>query len=152
MKRFLPFLSLIALLTLTQSATSSTRISGRVLGFDGAPPRMGKALVSRMVDAGLRENFFPGKSLIHAEIQKDGRFELTIPKSGWYKLVITAVDHEFVGIPLAISDTDTIITLTAQLAPVQIEPDADIYLLGSWNHFDLRKGTKTTRAADGTFY
>jgi peroxiredoxin len=152
MKRLLSFLSLIALLTFSQSAASFTRVSGRVLSSDGAPPRLGKVLLGHLVDGGIVTNFFFGKSLVQTEIQKDGRFELAVPEAGRYRLVITAVDHEFLGIPLVISDGDMAIGLTAQLAPLHVEPDAEIFLLGSWNHFSLAQETKMTKGADGAFY
>lgn len=140
-----------ALCALSHFAVASTTISGNIRCANGGPPRMADVLVSKLVNGGVNVNFFFGNSLVHADVSAHGSFELTIDKPGYYELVITALDHEFLVIPLVINESDRRIEMSVQLEPLLIQDDAELYVIGSWNRFSLTRVDTMTRQPDGSY-
>ncbi|MFA5833648.1 MAG: TlpA disulfide reductase family protein [Bacteroidota bacterium] len=129
---------------------ASTKVHIEIIGFDGKHPSMATIKVGKLIQGGVLANYIAGDPIKTIDVESDGKKEFEIENPGYYKIVVSAPDHEFATIPLIIQESGENIELKIQLEPVyQLFPDNDFYLIGDWNHFDMRRADKMSLDSTG---
>ena len=120
-------------------------INGQILGSNGKKP-----VIANVQLADIGETNFSGIQSIPADI--NGKFRIEIKAPGLYKLLISAVNHQSISIPLNITNKDRKIDVTATLSPYNYRKPIDaVKIIGSWNNYDYRKNENMQKQADGSF-
>lgn len=120
----------------------ATVISGRVLGADGAPLKVGHV------------HLYPGRHYrreAHVPIAADGRFAIATTAAGPVSLTITGVDHYPVGVQLMI-EGPTAIGLDVRLKHYAYTDSLErVTAIGDWNQFNFGTGRPLVRQSDGRY-
>lgn len=140
MKRFLPFLLLLALPAM---AIAGVSVAGTVKTAVGAVPALAHVHL-------LGQN--STKPVASVEVGRDGRYTIAIPSNGAWSLQFTAVDHDGYTIPLVIGDGMANIALDVTLAQLHFNRKPDtVWIMGDWNDFDFQSAEPMKRGKDGRF-
>jgi thiol-disulfide isomerase/thioredoxin len=154
-RKYIVFLSLVlfagSLINITMASGSQTGgkeityINGQILGSNGK-----KFVMANVQLADIGETNFSTIQSIPADAH--GKFRIEIKASGLYKLLISAVNHQSISIPLNITAKDRKIDVTATLSPYNYRKPIDaVKIIGSWNNYDYRKAENMQKQADGSF-
>jgi len=136
-------LLLLALMPL--QAMAGTQLTGTILGADGKPLPLAHA------------HLLPYRGNIRQPLRstgadRDGHFTLALPESGFYRLVLTGVDHDYVSIPLLVDSATAEVHLTARLAPLKYKEQLEqVRIIGDWNGFNWERADTMKAQANGTF-
>lgn len=86
------------------------------------------------------------------EVGKDGKYSVTISEPGLYRLIVTAVNHDYLSVPVAVEEGKHSVRLdiTPPLLNYNGAPE-EIAIIGSWNDFDFQSAEPMKREKDGTF-
>jgi thiol-disulfide isomerase/thioredoxin len=98
---------------------------------------------------------FDGQSLEAIEtipVSDSGAFSILLPGPGLHRLLISAVNHTPVSIPLNIPSDLSAVKVHAVLAPLNYTSDfTDVYIIGSWTDYNRRQPERMTRQRDGSY-
>jgi thiol-disulfide isomerase/thioredoxin len=120
-------------------------IEGRVTGADGAVPPLAHVHVLPLGDD-LRA------TIESVQIGEDGSFMLELPGDGYFDLLVTAVNHRPLRIPLVADEPFALTGLRIAPAPYQYnDPLEDIRVIGDWARFSRRGAEPMIPEDDGTF-
>ena len=137
----LSWLIVIACAEVERQAT----IEGIVMGADGnVPPLAHVHLITLGADI--------SPTIESTRVGEDGSFIVRVPDDGYYDLLVTAVNHRMLRIPL-VSDEGFSLT-GVRIVPVPYlynDPLEDIQVIGDWGHFSRREAEPMTPEDDGTF-
>ena len=120
-------------------------IQGVVTGADGKVPPLAHVHLLALgddIDAAVES----------IRVGEDGSFMLEVPDAGYYDLLVTAVNHRPLRVPL-ISDDDFALT-GVKITPEPYEyndPLVDVQIIGDWEGFSRREAAAMTPQEDGTF-
>jgi len=141
MRRFF-ILFIIALLP--SIGFANWQISGKVTGADGKPPALAQVHLIN-----FQGNF--ARPFQSVTVGKDGLFQLEVAESGFYRLFVTAANHDHVSIPITNSEARNI-ELRVQLAPLPYKDQFDaVQIIGDWNNFNFKTAENMDKQSDGTF-
>ncbi|MDZ7271595.1 MAG: TlpA family protein disulfide reductase [candidate division KSB1 bacterium] len=135
---------LIALF-LPLQAFAACHVTGRILGAGGEPLPLAHA------------HLLPYRGTIRQPLQtiaaaKDGRFALTIPELGMYRLFFTGVGHDNASLPLLLESEKPELDFTVYLAPLSYKEQFEVVrIVGDWNAFKWEKADTMRRQQDGTY-
>jgi len=136
---------LIIILLLPSLLLAGVKISGRIIGADGKPPILGHVHLTNF-QGNVRQ------PLQTETIDKDGQFEIQISDPGLYRVLITAVNHGNLLIPLILDAEAKEIKIEAQLASLDYKDEFDaVQIIGDWNKFGFNTADEMEKQADGTF-
>lgn len=86
------------------------------------------------------------------EVGKDGKYSVTISGPGLYRLIVTAVNHDYLSVPVAVEEGKHSVRLdmVPPLLNYKTAPE-EVAIIGSWNDFDFQSAEPMKREKDGTF-
>jgi thiol-disulfide isomerase/thioredoxin len=120
-------------------------ISGRVIGEDGKPPVLAHV---HLLGTGDRV----AAAVTSVKVGDDGTFTIAIPHDRYYDLIVTAVNHQPVRIPLALDDVPNLAGVEIHLAPyAYLDSITEPKIVGDWNDFIAYKAEPMVPEDDGTF-
>ncbi|MDZ7337708.1 MAG: thioredoxin-like domain-containing protein [candidate division KSB1 bacterium] len=126
-------------------AFAACHVTGRILGAGGEPLPLAHAHLLSYRGT-IRQ---PLQAIAAA---KDGRFALTIPELGMYRLFFTGVGHDNVSIPLLLESEKPELDFTVYLAPLSYKEQFEVVrIVGDWNAFKWDKADTMRRQPDGSF-
>ena len=121
------------------------RIRGTVVGADGSVPPLAHVHLLK-----LGNNI--SATIMSVKVGDDGSFVLDLPDDGYYDMLVTAVNHRSVRIPLVSDDVIDLSDVRVKPAPYQyIDPMEEVRIIGDWNRFSRREAEPMTLQDDGTF-
>ena len=148
MKTRLPRLSLLALFAflLPLTTNSQTMLTGHISQGDGTVPAMAHLHLFPL-NRGIGM-----KPLQTVQVGRDGNFTMNVEEPGYYRVVVTATDHDYCSVPLFVEDQAEPVRL--QVTPVSLRYNRNpesLEIIGSWNDFDFQGAEPMKREKDGTF-
>ena len=120
-------------------------IQGKVTGADGKVPPLAHVHLLAMGDD-------LSATIESIRVGEDGSFMLELPDEGYYDLLVTAVNHRSLRVPL-VSDRGFALTgIRITPTPYQYDdPLEDVRVIGDWAGFSRREAEAMTLQDDGTF-
>jgi len=141
---FASLLSGVLVLACAEREREAT-IEGTVVGADGTVPPLAHVHL-----VGLGADISPTVASIM--VGGDGSFSLSIPDDGYHDLIVTAVNHSPLRIPLISDEGFALTDVRITPSPYRYnEPLEDIQVIGDWGGFSRREAESMTRNDDGTF-
>lgn len=123
----------------------TNQISGKVTTADGKPPVLAHVHLTN-----FQGNYRQPLQIV--TVGRDGRFSLQVDEPGFYRLVITAVDHNLTSIPIILDSKTPDVKLDVKLAPLNYKDQFDaVQIIGDWNAFNFSDPDTMQKQADGTF-
>ena len=120
-------------------------IKGKVLGADEQPPPL--AHIHAVV---VGQNPFKAKYM--AATDEDGRYELELPKGKLWTLMVTAVNHTPLQMPLVLQEEPGEVTINFRLtANIYRDDFTGVKIIGDWNKFNFTDAQAMVPMADGTY-
>jgi len=120
-------------------------VKGTVLGADGQPPPL-----AHVHAAVAGQN--PFKAKYRASTDKNGRFELRLPKGEYWTLMVTAVNHTPLQVPLVPEKEIANISITFRLtANIYVSDFSGVRIIGDWNKFSIDDAQPMVPMADSTY-
>jgi thiol-disulfide isomerase/thioredoxin len=146
MRRFVLLFSALALVVVAcGGGERQSSIQGTVTGANGGVPVL--AHVHLIVLGG---DVVP--TLESVRVGDDGAFSLEIPDDGYYDLLVTAVNHSPLRIPLVSDHGFTLSGVRIVPAPYQYtDPLEDVAVIGDWAGFSRSAAERMVPGDDGTF-
>lgn len=144
MKRTLLLLLLLIIGTLQLPA--QTTVKGKVSTVNGAPLKLAHV---HLYPLGQGIGTEPIESI---EVNKDGSYSLMLKEPGYYQIVVTGVDYNYVSLPLFADEKKASVTL-------DIHPPAftynqhpeEVMIIGDWNNFDFQTAEPMKKEENGKF-
>lgn len=137
-------LCLTPILSCTKSNTKPV-LKGKVTGADGKAPLMAHAHLFALGDN-------PSESQQTVQMKPDGSFELELIKGQYNVLMLSAVNHQIVQIPLITDKENQNIEVDIILAAYDYNEDiSGVKIVGDWNKFDFNTAEPMTPQDDGSF-
>ena len=138
-------LLLLTFLLSCQKETNTLTIKGRILGADEQPPPL-----AHVHAAAMGQN--PLKAKYRVATDPDGRFELHLPKGKLWTLMVTAVNHNPLKIPLVLENNTDEVNIRFRLTANLYRNDfAGVKIIGDWNKFNFNDAQAMVPMADGTY-
>ena len=125
---------------------AKTTIKGKISDGEGNPPILAHVHLFPL------DGDFGTKPLKTVEVGSDGSYKLTIDDPGYYRVAVTAVDHDYVSVPVIVGKDDAMMKL--DIAPAFLRYNRapeELQIIGSWNDFDFAKAESMTGEKDGSF-
>ncbi|MBD3224323.1 MAG: redoxin domain-containing protein [Caldithrix sp.] len=142
-------IGLLLLFILAISCEKDTKrsiIRGQLDGADGQPPELAHV---HMIELGGN----PFESVVREKVDKDGYFAIKTPEGRYWELLITAVDHHPLRIPLIDIKPEQALNVSVSLQPHDYLTDfKDVRIIGDWNDFDFDKANYMRPRMDGSFW
>ncbi len=136
---------LVVLLLLPVLLFSQVKITGKIIGADGKPPVLAHVHLKN-IDLNVRD------VLKTEKVNPDGSFEISADETGAYYLLFTAVNHDYLTVPLIVEGQMEPVILTVKLAALPYKEKFDeVKITGDWNDFSFKNPETMTRQSDGTF-
>jgi thiol-disulfide isomerase/thioredoxin len=135
----------LAVLLVSASAAAQVNVTGLIFGASGTVPAQADVHLYP-ITSGI------GAEPILSQKATDGSFDIQIDDYGWYNLIVTAVGHDYVTIPLILTPStgDLDLNITLPTLPYVPEPSG-LSVIGSWNDFDFKSAELMTRQDDGSY-
>ncbi|MCD4664668.1 MAG: redoxin domain-containing protein [Bacteroidales bacterium] len=136
---------LIFVLLLPSLSLAGVKISGKITGADGKSLILGHVHLTNF-QGNVRQ------PLQTETIARDGQFEVQVSEPGLYRILITAVNHGNLLIPLILDEKSSEIKIEAQLASLDYKDEFDaVQIIGDWNKFSFNTADNMEKQADGIF-
>ncbi len=120
-------------------------IQGNVTGADGKVPPLAHVHLLALGDD-------IGATVKSVRVEEDGSFMLDLPDEGYHDLLVTAVNHRSLRIPLVSDDGFALTGVRITPAPYQYnDPLEGVRVIGDWADFSRRAAEPMTLQDDGTF-
>ncbi|MGE3800274.1 MAG: thioredoxin-like domain-containing protein [Candidatus Kapaibacterium sp.] len=148
MKTRLPHLSLLALfaLLLPLTTNSQTTLTGHISQGDGTAPAMAHLHLFPL-NGGIGM-----KPLQTVPVGRDGNFTMKVDEPGYYRVAVTATDHDYCSVPLFVENEAKPVQLQITPVPLRYNQNPEsLEIIGSWNDFDFQSAEPMKREKDGTF-
>ena len=144
MKRISLLLALFALAALPLSAQIT--VKGEISTINGTPLKQAHV---HLYPLGQGIGTEPIKTV---DVNKDGTYSLSLKEPGYYQIVVTGVDYNYVSLPLFADKEEALYTLDIQppLFTYNQNPD-EVMIIGDWNNFNFQTAEPMERGKDGKF-
>ena len=120
-------------------------IEGEIVGADGSVPPLAHVQAFPMGATATDTTY------VMREVT-DGEFTLNLPSGKLWTLIVTAVNHQLVEIPLVLQEEDNHIEFRITLAANELKEDLDdLRITGDWNAYSFAKAEKMKKNSDGSF-
>lgn len=143
-QRFTLFVFLALLIPL--GVRAGTTIKGTITDDGKRPPVLAHVHLFSL------NNNIGTEPLQTIEVNPDGSYMLTIDEPGYYRLAVTAVNHDNLSVPILVPEDDQ--TLQLDISPPMLSwnrnPQA-LMIIGSWNNFDFSDIEMMKPEKDGSF-
>jgi thiol-disulfide isomerase/thioredoxin len=146
MRRPLGLVVVLALTILACGEVDRGRgIQGKVTGADGKVPPLAHVHLLALGDD-------IGATVESVRVGEDGSFMLDLPDEGYYDLLVTAVNHRSLRVPLVSDEGFALTGVRITPAPYQYnDPLEHLRVIGDWADFSRRAAEPMTFQDDGTF-
>jgi thiol-disulfide isomerase/thioredoxin len=146
MRRPLVSAIVIALVMLACGETETGRIlQGTVTGADGVVPPLAHVHLLALGDD-------IGATVQTVQVGENGSFRLELPDEGYYDLLVTAVNHRSLRLPVVSDGGFELTDVRLVPAPYRYnDPLEDIQVIGDWADFSRREAEAMIPQDDGTF-
>ena len=143
-RRFV-LLPLLALL-LPLGVQGKTTVTGMISQADGTPlPLAHVHLYPLSGGIGMTP-------LRTVEVAKNGSYRLEIDEPGYYRVVVTGVNHNYISVPVFATDDDASLKLDINPAPLHYNTNPEeLQIIGDWNDFKFDQAEPMKREKDGTY-
>lgn len=144
MKRFTSLL--LPLLLAPVLLAAQTTVTGTVSSANGGKPTLAHVHLYSF-DGGIGM-----EPISTTEVGKDGKYSVSISEPGLYRLVVTAVNHDNLYVPVSVEKGTKTIALDMRPPMLNyVSAPEEIMIIGDWNDFDFQSGESMKREKDGTF-
>jgi thiol-disulfide isomerase/thioredoxin len=146
MKTLIAIIPILALALLScGEAEKGAGVSGTLIGADGMVPPLAHVHLLGLGDG-------VSMSIESVTVDESGTFTLMVPDDRYYDMMITAVNHQSVRIPLPVDEELRLDGIKVRLAPYEYQdPLEEVAIIGDWNDFDRRAAESMVLQDDGTF-
>ncbi len=120
-------------------------VRGNVTGADGKVPPLAHVHLLALGDD-------LAATVESVRVGEDGSFMLELPGDGYYDLLVTAVNHRMLRIPLVSDKSFALTGVRITPAPYEYnDPLGDVQVIGDWGNFSRHAAEPMTLQDDGTF-
>lgn len=146
MRKFVYLIVLFSLIFIScEDEQTGNSIEGEIVGADGSIPPLAHVQAFPM---GVTAT---DTSYVIQEVT-NGQFSLDLPSGKMWTLIVTAVNHQSIEIPLVLKQNDNTTELRISMAAnVLKEKLEDIRITGDWNAYSFAKAEKMDQNPDGSF-
>ena len=90
--------------------------------------------------------------LASTEVDSTGSYTIAIDEPGFYRLIFTGVNHDYVEVPVIVDEADRQISLDVALGRFRYVTDPEsLLVIGDFNDFSFRDAQPMMRQDDGTW-
>jgi len=141
-------LTLLLVLSITflspQLLSTEFKITGKITGADGSPPPLSHVHILK--------SSFTDMTAISTEVKANGAYSISGKKPGLNYLVVTAVNHENLQVPVVFEENTPELKIDMKLAPYDYKDEFDeVKIIGDWNNYSFGSADEMKKEKDESF-